>query len=149
MANFKMTIRADCAVTAWSFLPPSITALAQWLSGEGVSQPLDRQISTLPPLPPPPLSYLPTSHFPLTASKIKQTSLSTHLSSLLVFEQRAARPPSFGNRRTFGSLSLNLIFKPEFPQPQDGNHTLPSVMSWGSSAIIFVKCSAHRRYSRD
>ena len=32
MANFKMPVRADCAVSACSPLPPSIKALAPWLS---------------------------------------------------------------------------------------------------------------------
>ena len=32
MINFKMTVRADCAVSACSLLPLSIKALAHWLS---------------------------------------------------------------------------------------------------------------------
>ena len=46
MTNFKMTVGADCAVSAHSSHPPPIKALAHWLS-EG-SQPLD----TSPPYPP-------------------------------------------------------------------------------------------------
>ena len=41
ITNFKMTVRADCAVSACSPLPPSINVLAHWLSVGG-SQPLDR-----------------------------------------------------------------------------------------------------------
>ena len=36
MTNFKMIVRADCAVSACSPLPPSIKALAHWLSVGGV-----------------------------------------------------------------------------------------------------------------
>ena len=43
MTNFKMTIRADCAVSACSPLSPSIKALAHWLSVEG-SRPLDKSL---------------------------------------------------------------------------------------------------------
>ena len=40
MTNFKMTVRADCAVSACSHLPPSIKVLARIVYGR--DQPLDR-----------------------------------------------------------------------------------------------------------
>ena len=47
--NFKMTVRADCAVSACSSLPLPIKSLAHWLSVGG-SLPLDRHPhSLLPP----------------------------------------------------------------------------------------------------
>ena len=58
---------------------PSMKALAHWMSGwGGGSRPLNR--------------HLPSPPTPMTASKIKQTFLSTNLASLLVSEQRVARP---------------------------------------------------------
>ena len=65
MTNFKMTVRADSAVSACSSLPLSVKALASWLSlGWEASRPLDRR--------------LPSQHHPcLLAYKIKQTFLST------------------------------------------------------------------------
>ena len=48
MTDFKMTVRADYAVSAWSPLPLSIKALAPWLSEQGVTF---RQESALPQLP--------------------------------------------------------------------------------------------------
>ena len=76
MTNFKMTIRADCAVSASSPLPPSIKALAHWLS---VGKSAFRQESTLPHLP---ASLLNKADFPFH-----------QLASLLAFEWRAAGPP--------------------------------------------------------
>ena len=48
MNNFKMTVRVDCAVSAWSHLLLSIKALAPSVSGE--SQPLDRCPPSIPTL---------------------------------------------------------------------------------------------------
>ena len=42
MTNFKMTVRADCVVSACSPLPLATKALAPWLSRVGGSWPLDR-----------------------------------------------------------------------------------------------------------
>ena len=52
MTNVKMTVRADCAVSACSPLPASIKALAHWLSVGGVGLwtglcPLPRQAAGL------------------------------------------------------------------------------------------------------
>ena len=67
MANFRMTVRADCAVPARSPLPLSVKALAPWLSGAW-SRPLDRCLPSPAPA-------------PLLASEIKQRFLSyQHLS---------------------------------------------------------------------
>ena len=49
MTNLKRTVRADCAVSACSLLPPSIKALAHWLSVGGVSL----WTGICPPLSPP------------------------------------------------------------------------------------------------
>ena len=75
MTRFKVTVRADCAVSVWNPLPLSINALTHWMSAEG-----DKQS----PLP----------HPWMLASKIKQTFLSTNLASLLASEWQAARPHS-------------------------------------------------------
>ena len=83
MTNFKMTVRADCAVSACNPLPRSIKALAHWLAVGGAAFVQES-------------AYTP--RFP--ASKIKQAFLSTSLASLLAFEQRAAGP-TFPNRFWF------------------------------------------------
>ena len=72
--NFKMTVRADCAVPECSFLPLSIKALSHWLSGWRVSL----WTGVRPPC-------------GLPASRIKQTFLYTTLASILAFEPLAAR----------------------------------------------------------
>ena len=41
MNHFKMTVRADCVVSAWSPLPPSIRVLIPWLSGDWQGEKLD------------------------------------------------------------------------------------------------------------
>ena len=48
MTNFKMTVRADCAVSTRSLLHLSIKALAHWLSWTG-GETGSGQVSTLPP----------------------------------------------------------------------------------------------------
>ena len=73
MTVFKMTVRADYAVSACSPLLSYIEALAHWLSvGWGKSWPLDKTLSASPNL--------------LPASLRKQTFLSTNLASLMDFE---------------------------------------------------------------
>ena len=73
MTVFKMTVRADCAVSACSPLLSYIEALAHWLSvGWGKSWPLDKTLSASPNL--------------LPASLRKPTFLSTNLASLMDFE---------------------------------------------------------------
>ena len=76
MTNVKMTVRADCAVSACSPLLLSIKALAHWL-------PVGRVSLWTDVCPPPPQ---------LLAPEIKQISLSTNLTCLLAFQQQAARP---------------------------------------------------------
>ena len=71
MTDFKMTVRAGCAVSVCSPLPWSIKALVHWLSVVGAGKSSFRQKSTAPCL---------------LASKIKQTFFSTSLASLLAFE---------------------------------------------------------------
>ena len=74
MTNFKMTVRAGCAVSARSPLPPK--ALAHWLSGVGGGgggrESAFGQECKHPT--------------PLLASEIKQTFVSTKLDSLLASE---------------------------------------------------------------
>lgn len=72
----KMTVRADCAVSARNPLLQSIKALACWRGKESAFG----QVSTLP---------IPCR---LLASRIKQTPLSTNLAYLFTFQQRAVRP---------------------------------------------------------
>ena len=74
MTSFKMTVRDDCAVSAWNSHPCTlgIKALAPqvaWGSrDEGESQLLDRNLLSIP-------------HDRLPASEIKPTFLSTNLAS--------------------------------------------------------------------
>ena len=75
MTNFKTTVRADCAVSARSPLPPSIKALAPWLS---VRESAFGQESALPP-PNPVAGIQNKANFPFH-----------QLASLLAFELRAA-----------------------------------------------------------
>ena len=79
IANLKMTVGGDCAVSAYSHRPPlSIKALTLFLwRGWGESA-FGQMSATLPPQ--------------LPASEIKQTFLSTNLACLLAFERQAARP---------------------------------------------------------
>ena len=56
--NFKMTVRADCAVSAWSPLPPPIKALAPCLSAGEESWPLDRCPPSPSHLPIPPVASI-------------------------------------------------------------------------------------------
>ena len=91
MTNVKMTVRADCAVSACSPLPASIKALAHWLSVGGVGL----------------WTGLCPSPARLPASEIKQTSLPTNLASLLALEWRAARPHF---RLQFLALNLGLLY---------------------------------------
>ena len=71
--NFKMTIRADCAVSACSPLPSPVKA--HW-SSVGGSQRLDRSSCT-PPLP---------------WATVHQTFLSTKLAFLLAFKRQVSGP---------------------------------------------------------
>ena len=48
MTNFKMTVRADCAVSTRSLLHPSVKALAHWLSWTG-GETGSGQVSTIHP----------------------------------------------------------------------------------------------------
>ena len=73
----KMTVRADCALSACNPLFQSVKALAHWLGGR--SQPLDRCPHSSPPC-------------QLLTSRIKQSFFSTNLAYLFTFEQRAVRP---------------------------------------------------------
>ena len=82
MTNFKMMVRADCAVSACSLLPLFIKALAHWLSPGGWRGSASGHEFTLP-----------TPQPQLPASKIKQTLLSTNLASSSAFEWQAAKPP--------------------------------------------------------
>ena len=79
VTNFKMTIRADCAVSPWSPCHWSKKVLAHWLLGHRGREWDFGLASALPDT-------------PVTASKIKQTFLSTNFASLLAFERWAARP---------------------------------------------------------
>ena len=92
LTNFKMMVKADCAVSACTppRAPPllSIETLVPWLQGGGVGL----WTGVYPILWPPP--------FQLLASKIKQTFPSTSLGFLLAFEQRAAGP-GFHNIRKY------------------------------------------------
>lgn len=78
MTNFKMTVRADCALSACPPPPSAKKALTHWLRDGG--WPLN-------------MRSLPTPL--LTASENKQTSLSTNLGSLLALGQWAAGGPHF------------------------------------------------------
>ena len=102
MTDFKKTVRADCAVSACSSLPPSIKALAPWLWGVE-------------------LAFGQASALPRTASKIRQTFLSSNLASLLA--------------SSLTPLSITLSVKPSslkqilsiLPSPHaPGNHYLLS-----------------------
>ena len=70
MTNFKMPVRADCAVSDCPLLSAYKSSCPQIVGAEG-SRPLDMS---------PPLPRLP-------APEIKQTFLSTNLASLLALEQ--------------------------------------------------------------
>ena len=77
MTNFKMTVKAECAVLTCSTFPPSIKALVLWLSVA------DSQLLNMS------LPFLPTPPYPWKLpSKIKQTSLSTNLASFLTLEDQ-------------------------------------------------------------
>ena len=76
MTSFKMTVKADYAVSA--YIPPIYKSSCYLIVLEGGGRPLDRHLPT------------PQSLFP--ASKIKQTFLSTSLASLMAFEYRAVGP---------------------------------------------------------
>ena len=84
MTNFEMTIRADCTVYACN--PPPFTYKRSYplIVTEGMRR--ESAFGQKPPLMP--------HHIPpqLLTSKTKQIFLSTNLSSLLTFEQRAAGP---------------------------------------------------------
>ena len=80
MTNFKMTVRADRAVSACGHFPLSTNALAPWLSVGGWEVGLWTGVRP----PPPPL--------PVASIQNKHTFLSTNLASLLAFEWGAARP---------------------------------------------------------
>ena len=101
VTNFKMTVRADCAVSACSSLPLSIKALAPWLSG---GKSAFEQVSASP------------SPAELLASKIKQIFISTNLASLLAFERRAASwaPLSWRGRDSLCSWTFNVPQRPHF-----------------------------------
>ena len=76
MTNLKLTVRADCAVSACCLLFQPIKALAPLVvSGGGISLWID-------------------IHSPrqLPASEIKETFLFSKVACFLVFEQQAARP---------------------------------------------------------
>jgi len=77
MTNFRMTIRADCEVSACSPLPSSWKALAYWLVG--VESALGWKFPSR-----------------LQALEIKQTLLSTNFASLALEPQ--APEPTFANR---------------------------------------------------
>ena len=79
--SFKMTVRADGAVSAWSPPPSTYESSCPLLISWGGELAFG-QMSTLP-LPPPHTLGLP-------ASKIKQIFFSTNLDSLLAFERPAA-----------------------------------------------------------
>ena len=92
MTNFKMLVRADCAVSACS--PPTPVYKCSYpliVSREELTFEL---VSALFP------------HPHLLASKIKQNFLTTRLACLMVFEQQAGGP-GFGNTLT---RDLDVIF---------------------------------------
>ena len=76
--NFKMTVRADGAISAGTPFPLSTRALAPWWS-VGRQLAFEQESASPPP-------------HRLLASRIKQAFLSTNLASLLAFEQLAGTP---------------------------------------------------------
>ena len=116
MTNFKMTVRADCSVSACSALPLSIRALDHWSSAERESA--FGQMSTLFTLP-----------LQLPASEIKQTFLSTNLASLTAFEWQA--PRSHLQLHWDPSLEFSLMTRSRFFHP----FLLPGTPSNISSAL--------------
>ena len=126
--NFKMTVKGDCDVSAWSPLPLSIKALAPLMVSGWGSRPLER---------------LPFSQLrPLVAG-----ILSTSLACLLAFERQVAGPHTPSSNIFTHSLLTELSGRT--PGPRRNRATLTedsgagTPACWASHPLFPVAESAH------